>query len=274
MEAHAAVARGDTNPFIAMLRDFKPPVPEKAIQFLTSGQAAPSAMKSSKPKTNKKKVRILPSTPEPIAGTRRAVKEDEPKGVPSDPADRFNFPAKWTRRRAKKIRAHEQIAQNDAEDLEDDVLHLWIKWEQDADSKSDGDPAAASPRRSEGSATSTASDGLLHLGSMRFIVDTGCGHNLLAVRYLRSAGAMGNLKQLKVPITLNTAGGPSRALGSVHIACDKLLEGKFETVVMPDTPSVISVGGLCLDHGYSFYWKAGKTPLPVAAQRDEAGPHR
>ena len=29
---------------------------------------------------------------------------------------------------------------------------------------------------------------------------------------------------------------------------------------MPETPSVLSVGERCLDHGYSFHWLAGKRP--------------
>ena len=68
------------------------------------------------------------------------------------------------------------------------------------------------------------------------------------------------MKKLKEPLTLNTAGGASRALGTVSIACNLFKGGGFESIVMPETPSVISVGERCMDHGYSFYWLAGKTP--------------
>ena len=95
---------------------------------------------------------------------------------------------------------------------------------------------------------------------MKFIVDTGCGSNLIGLHYLRSAGAMGKLRKLKCPITLNTAGGPSRALGSVSVACDQMPGCGFESLVMPETPGVLSVGRLCKGHGCSFYWKAGRTP--------------
>eukprot|EP00959_Pyramimonas_sp_CCMP1952_P237572 4964731-Pyramimonas_sp.AAC.1 len=44
------------------------------------------------------------------------------------------------------------------------------------------------------------------------------------------------------------------------MACDRLMSGKFDAVVMPETPSALSVGELCIDHGYSFYWKSGKEP--------------
>eukprot|EP00959_Pyramimonas_sp_CCMP1952_P324791 6798468-Pyramimonas_sp.AAC.1 len=52
-----------------------------------------------------------------------------------------------------------------------------------------------------------------------------------------NAGAMDMMKELQVPITLNTAGGLSSALGTVRIACDRLMSGKFDAIVMPETPS-------------------------------------
>ena len=33
----------------------------------------------------------------------------------------------------------------------------------------------------------------------------------------------------------------------------------FESIVMPDTPSAMSAGELCVGHGYTFYRKAGKS---------------
>eukprot|EP00959_Pyramimonas_sp_CCMP1952_P263153 5503056-Pyramimonas_sp.AAC.1 len=68
------------------------------------------------------------------------------------------------------------------------------------------------------------------------------------------------MKELKVPIIFNTAGGLSSALGIVKVACDRLMSGKVDAIVMPETPSVISVGEPCMDNGYSFYWSKGITP--------------
>eukprot|EP00959_Pyramimonas_sp_CCMP1952_P180625 3776672-Pyramimonas_sp.AAC.1 len=62
---------------------------------------------------------------------------------------------------------------------------------------------------------------------------------------LGRCGAIGMMKKLQVPITLTTAGGLSSALGTATIACDRLLSGKFDAIVMPEIPSVISVGELC-----------------------------
>ena len=55
LAASAAVARGDDNPFIKMLKAILPPVPKKAIQLLTSGTPGPSIIKSGKQKTILKK---------------------------------------------------------------------------------------------------------------------------------------------------------------------------------------------------------------------------
>ena len=74
----------------------------------------------------------------------------------------------------------------------------------------------------------------------------------------KNAGAIGKMKQLQVPITLTTVGGLSSALGAVKGACDRLRSGKFDAIVMPETPSVISVGELCMGNGYNFYWGRGK----------------
>eukprot|EP00959_Pyramimonas_sp_CCMP1952_P136611 2859010-Pyramimonas_sp.AAC.1 len=57
--------------------------------------------------------------------------------------------------------------------------------------------------------------------ALSFIIDTGCGYNLIAERYIRSAGAMILIRELPQSITLNTAGGEPEALGSVRIACPK-----------------------------------------------------
>ena len=49
----------------------------------------------------------------------------------------------------------------------------------------------------------------------------------------------------------------------MRLARDKLMGGSFESIIVPDTPSAILVGELCVDHGYSFDWYTGKTPYPL-----------
>eukprot|EP00959_Pyramimonas_sp_CCMP1952_P331814 6947911-Pyramimonas_sp.AAC.1 len=69
------------------------------------------------------------------------------------------------------------------------------------------------------------------------------------------------IRKLPQSITLNTAGGEPKALGSVRIACPKFEGGSFNAWVMPETPCVISVG------------ERPKT-LPILAQRSKSGPDR
>ena len=149
-----------------------------------------------------------------------------------------------------RSRAHYQVAQDTASDLEDDVWFSWRDWEYGINL--DGMNAA--------SARIVRQSNCVSLGSMRFIIDTGCGFNLIAARYVEDAHAMSKIKRLSSPIALNTAGGLSKALGTVSVECSHMPGGSFECLVMPETPSVISVGERCLDHGYSFHWPAGKTP--------------
>eukprot|EP00959_Pyramimonas_sp_CCMP1952_P350595 7345515-Pyramimonas_sp.AAC.1 len=83
------------------------------------------------------------------------------------------------------------------------------------------------------------------------------------------------VRKLPQSIALNTAGGESKALGSVRIACPKFEGGSFNALVMPETPRVVSVGERCMDHGFSFLWPAGRRPsLPIVAQRSKSGPDR
>eukprot|EP00959_Pyramimonas_sp_CCMP1952_P313032 6552200-Pyramimonas_sp.AAC.1 len=71
---------------------------------------------------------------------------------------------------------------------------------------------------------------------------------------------MGMIKRLGESITLNTAGGSSRALGPVCVACQNFRDGAFEALVMLDTPAVIPVGERCMDRGFSLVWPAGQRP--------------
>ena len=201
----------------------------------------------SKTKTSgTKSVRFDPAFLDPTP-TGRRYKQYIPKELAERKGRHWIFPKEdwdWMRRRS---RAHIQVAHDIASDLEDDVWFSWRDWEY-------GDTGNAA------SARIVRNSHFVSLGSMRFIIDTGCGFNLIAARYVEDAHAMGKIKRLPNPIALNTAGGLSKALGTVSVACPQMPGGSFECLVMPETPSVISVGERCLDHGYSFHWPAGKTP--------------
>eukprot|EP00959_Pyramimonas_sp_CCMP1952_P254792 5321663-Pyramimonas_sp.AAC.1 len=63
-----------------------------------------------------------------------------------------------------------------ASDLANDVGHIWLESEGREPVIPGGSAAAGCKERSS-----------VHLGSLRFIVDTGCGHNLTAERLIRAA---------------------------------------------------------------------------------------
>ena len=156
-------------------------------------------------------------------------------------------------------KANQQIAHTDASALEHEVWHLWLDWEQQSEEGEDDDGvfvdyveersggddldgAAASSRQTRKTARRGRGNAI-KIGSVRFIIDAGCGSNLIALQYLQDAGLAGQIMPMVVPLTLNTVGGLSQALGTVRIACGKLGDN-LEFVVMPETPNVISVGEL------------------------------
>eukprot|EP00959_Pyramimonas_sp_CCMP1952_P014664 310708-Pyramimonas_sp.AAC.1 len=74
-------------------------------------------------------------------------------------------------------------AQLEASDLAEEVWHLWLASEENGCSTQRGTAAAGRRERLP-----------VHLGTHRFIVDTGCGCNLIAGRFIRAAGAMGRIE--------------------------------------------------------------------------------
>ncbi len=88
------------------------------------------------------------------------------------------------------------------------------------------------------------------IGATRSIADTGCGYNLVP----RSASAAGAPWGQEEPVFLHTAGGLVRCNERMRIACVSLTEGRFDALVLDDTPEVISIGQRCMEYGYGFYW--------------------
>eukprot|EP00959_Pyramimonas_sp_CCMP1952_P043889 916976-Pyramimonas_sp.AAC.1 len=77
-------------------------------------------------------------------------------------------------------KASSMEAQLRASDLADEIWHLWLASAGDEEAAQGGSAAAGSREKS-----------YVHLGTLRFIVDAGCGRNLIAERFIRAAGALG-----------------------------------------------------------------------------------
>ena len=233
------------NPFIKMLKEYKPP---KGV--LLDGRKS----------TNRSNVHFSAKLREPVPGTLRPERKEPPVKVKSAPNNPWLFPAHDAKKRSIRGRAAAKLAVEKASELEDDVYFFQIDC-----SKAKLGSAAAGEVECHGDVK--GDEGPLRLGAMRFIIDTGCGNNLVAEKFLKNADAMGRIQRLDEPLTLNTAGGPSKALGSVSAVLDNLSENgrdiDLDFVVMKQTPGVISVGELCLDRGFSFHWPSGKSPYLI-----------
>ncbi len=92
------------------------------------------------------------------------------------------------------------------------------------------------------------------IGIRRFIVDTGCGYNLLSRDTIERASGDKPLHSLENNVLLHTAGGPVECKTGVNVNCPALDEGKFQALVLDNTPEVLSVGQRCQEFGYGFYW--------------------
>ena len=113
-------------------------------------------------------------------------------------------------------RANGQIAFNIAADLEFDVWREWTETEFGL-SEGSADSAPGTPRSKNRHRDLINPRGApVTLGGVRFIMDTGSGHHLVSEKYVRGAGALGKLQPLTKPVVLNTAGGPSPALGHLN----------------------------------------------------------
>ncbi len=114
-----------------------------------------------------------------------------------------------------------------------------------------------SPSRNSGTSRADASPATPRaMGITRFLVDTGCGYNLVSRHAVDKAKAWKDVRKLANPVVLSTAGGVAACLGEIEVLCDKIDEGSFHALVMDSTPSVLSVGQRCADYGYSFKWSS------------------
>ena len=94
----------------------------------------------------------------------------------------------------------------------------------------------------------------------RFIMDTGCGHDLIS---REKAKAM-NLTVKEGPDSINfmTANGVTTTSDVAEINVGEL-PIQTEAHVLENTPSVFSVGKRCMEQGYSFVWPAGELPFLI-----------
>ena len=97
-----------------------------------------------------------------------------------------------------------------------------------------------------------------------WLVDTGCGHDLVSLSNAKSAKA--ELKRLEKPVIFQTANGDTPSTHVAPMFFSELNE-TIEPYVLAETPSVISVGKRTMNEGCSYVWKAGNNPYMITSDR-------
>ena len=95
--------------------------------------------------------------------------------------------------------------------------------------------------------------------SVRFIIDTGCGHDLISQRKVRELGLDTFLDN--EGMTFMTANGLTDSNEITVMDHEGL--GQCKLHVLNQTPAVLSVGSRCTKEGYTFIWPEGEEIKPV-----------
>ena len=95
---------------------------------------------------------------------------------------------------------------------------------------------------------------------IRFIMDTGCGHDLISKEKARQMNL--SVKEGRDSINFMTANGVTTTNEVAEINVGEL-PIQTEAHILDNTPSVFSVGKRCMEQGYSFVWPAGELPFLI-----------
>ena len=90
-----------------------------------------------------------------------------------------------------------------------------------------------------------------------WLIDTGCGHDLVARRELKALRRL--IREAKIPLNFFTANGEVPANEAIDLFVRELGE-EIEPYVLEETPAVLSVGMRCMKMGYTFIWPPGECP--------------
>lgn len=95
--------------------------------------------------------------------------------------------------------------------------------------------------------------------SVRFIMDTGCGHDLISQRKVRELDLEAFLDN--DGMTFMTANGLTDSNEITTMGHEGL--GQCKLHVLNQTPAVLSIGSRCTKEGYTFIWPEGEEVKPV-----------
>ena len=91
-----------------------------------------------------------------------------------------------------------------------------------------------------------------------FVVDSGASMHVVSKKDLNSA-ELETMRTSRNPTTVMTANGnvQTREEAAVYV---KELYLFVKSMLLEETPAVLSLGKLCEDHGYSYHWTSGQKP--------------
>ena len=134
-------------------------------------------------------------------------------------------------------------------------VHINVKWKSDRIVEDIVKTTTKRLSRVEGTCVSANASGK----SVRFIMDTGCGHDLISQRKVKELGLETYLDN--DGMTFMTANGLTDSNEITMMDHESL--GQCKLHVLNQTPAVLSVGSRCTKEGYSFVWPDGGEIKPV-----------
>ena len=139
-------------------------------------------------------------------------------------------------------------------------VHINVKWKSDRIIEDMVKTTTKRLKRVEGTCVSANTSGK----SVRFIMDTGCGHDLISQRKVKELGLETYLDN--DGMTFMTANGLTDSNEITMMDHESL--GQCKLHVLNQTPAVLSVGSRCTKEGYSFVWPDGEDMKPVMIGND------
>ena len=95
---------------------------------------------------------------------------------------------------------------------------------------------------------------------IKFLMDTGCGHDLISQRKVEKHGLETLVSE--EAISFQTANGVTNTDLISNFQTESFTE-PINAYVLDDTPSVLSVGKRCMKQGYGFVWPPGENPFMI-----------
>ena len=97
-----------------------------------------------------------------------------------------------------------------------------------------------------------------------WLVDSGCGHDLISRGEVESSGL--DCEDCQDHVRFSTANGSATARQVAPLFIDEL-GCNVSPYVLPSTPAVVSMGKRCMYEGYSFVWMDGKSPYFITPDK-------